>query len=77
MAANNYWEGERIRLRAVEPEDQPFFQSFDQDTEATLNSWLIPFPRSQAADKQWLEKTALENGQNDEYRFTMKVACAA
>ena len=73
MASYNYWEGPNIKLRATEPEDQPFFKSFDEDTEATLSSWLIPFPRSQAADKQWLEKTSLENGQNDEYRLTIEL----
>jgi RimJ/RimL family protein N-acetyltransferase len=73
MTAYNYWEGERIRLRAAEPEDLPFFQSFDQDTEATLNSWLIPFPRSQAGDRRWLEKAMLEEPENDECRLTIEL----
>lgn len=66
MAAYNYWEGERIRLRAPESEDQAFFHAFDEDSEASLNLSQIYFPRSQAGDRRWLEKTMLEESENDE-----------
>lgn len=73
MTAYNYWEGERIRLRAVEPEDQAFFHSFDEDSEASLLISRIPFPRSKAADRRSLEKVMLEESENDEHFFAIEL----
>ncbi len=68
----NMWEGPNIRLRAVEPEDLERFQSFDQDSEAARSGWWIPFPRSKYAAERWVEKTALDHGQDDTYRFVIE-----
>ncbi|HEY6541868.1 MAG TPA: GNAT family N-acetyltransferase [Ktedonobacteraceae bacterium] len=73
MGPYNYWEGERILLRAIEPEDQAFFHSFDVDSEANLNSSMIYFPRSQAGDRRWFEKAQLEEPENDEYRLIIEL----
>jgi RimJ/RimL family protein N-acetyltransferase len=73
MVTYNYWEGPNIRLRAIEPEDQSFFHSFDEDSEASLYSSMIYFPRSQAGDRRWLEKAMLEDPENDEYRLTIEL----
>jgi len=73
MASYNYWEGQRIRLRAIEPEDQPFFHAFDEDSEANVNSSMLYFPRSQAGDRRWFEKALLEEPENDEYRLVIEL----
>ena len=73
MAAYNNWEGERIRIRAFEPEDQPIFKLFDQDSEVALNSWMLHFPRSQAGDRRWIERVLLEEPENDEYRLVIEL----
>ena len=73
MAPYNYWEGERIRLRAPEPEDQALFHSFDEDSEASLNLSQIYFPRSQAGDRRWLERIMLEESENDERFFAIEL----
>ena len=73
MAAYNYWEDERIQLRAPEPEDQAFFRSFDEDSEASQLVEQIPFPRSQAGDRRWLEKLMHDESENDERFFTIEL----
>jgi RimJ/RimL family protein N-acetyltransferase len=72
MSSLNIWEGPNIRLRAVEPEDLERYQSFDEDSEMARSGWWIPFPRSNYAGKQWIEKAALEDGQDDAFRFTIE-----
>jgi len=72
MSSLNIWEGPNIRLRALEPEDLERYQSFDEDSEMARSGWWIPFPRSSYAGKQWIEKAALEDGQDDAFRFTIE-----
>lgn len=57
----NYWEGERVRLRAIEPGDAAFFFELQGDTERNrLLDFLHP-PHSRAALEAWaLERSKRE-----------------
>ncbi|MFC8683846.1 GNAT family N-acetyltransferase [Brevibacillus porteri] len=44
----NLWEGKKVRLRAVVPEDWEKFHENDQDSEIARASDAIYFPRSEA-----------------------------
>jgi len=42
----NYWEGEKIRLRSLEPGDAGFFYNWNLDTNTQRNLAWIWFPTS-------------------------------
>ncbi|GAA3603401.1 hypothetical protein GCM10022419_104830 [Nonomuraea rosea] len=46
------WVGERVRLRATEPEDWEAFHSFEEDSDAVRNSWRLHPPSSAAYAKK-------------------------
>lgn len=72
MAATSIWEGAKVRLRAVEPEDWERFFAWDQDSETARHAYLIPFPRSVVATRQWAERSANEEPANDAFRFAIE-----
>jgi RimJ/RimL family protein N-acetyltransferase len=67
-----YWEGKRIRLRAVEPSDWEIHFAWDQDAEAAQASYFIPFPRSSEATRQWAEESAMSPPQEDAVRLQIE-----
>lgn len=52
---DNIWEGERVRLRAVEPEDAETHWHWDQESEGMRALDRLYFPRSHAAAQRWAE----------------------
>lgn len=68
----NLFEGQSVRLRAVEPEDWDVFHRNDLDTEGARRSYWIPFPRSREAARRWAYETSQETPQNDSYRFVIE-----
>lgn len=71
MAAS-IWEGAKVRLRAVEPEDWEQFFAWDQDSETARRAYFIPFPRSAVATRQWAEVSANEVPVDDAYRLAIE-----
>lgn len=72
MSEFNIWEGEQVRLRALEPGDAERFHEFDQDTESARNGARIELPRSLEGAKQWIEETSRRNGQDDSFYFVIE-----
>lgn len=68
----NVWQGQKIRLRAVEPSDWEVFHANDSDTERQRSGYQIPFPRSQTGSREWAEREAKAPGENDQYRFVLE-----
>ena len=65
----NYWQGEKIRLRALELSDIDFFFVLSQDVErGQLIDWLKP-PTSREAIENWLRDKAKQDMQNFEYQW--------
>ena len=65
----NYWQGKKVKLRALELSDLAFFFALSQDTERTrLLDWLTP-PTSKAALEDWLGDKAKQEMQNFEYQW--------
>ncbi|MFC4115908.1 GNAT family N-acetyltransferase [Nonomuraea zeae] len=46
------WVGERVRLRAKEPDDWEAFHSFEEDSDAVRNGWRLHPPSSAAYAKK-------------------------
>ncbi len=66
---NQIWEGRRIRLRAVEPEDWEIHYAWDQDSEVSRRGYETHFPQSKAAVRQQTASGALSRPQDDSFDF--------
>lgn len=70
--AKNAWEGELVRLRAVEPSDWQHFMEWARDEEANRLGWRIHLPQgSEAAKKLAEEQSAERHRDSDEMRFVI------
>ena len=68
----NIWQGQKIRLRAVESKDWEVFHLWDQDTEAARNSYFIPFPSAPEAAQKWTFEEASRKAVSDHFRFVIE-----
>ncbi|MEU8355280.1 GNAT family protein [Nonomuraea sp. NPDC048882] len=69
------WVGERVRLRAREPEDWEAFHAFDEDSDAVRSGWRLTPPTSVARAK----KAAIEHAEEelDLDEFSLAIATKA
>ena len=65
----NIWQGQRVRLRGVEPSDWAVFQRWDQDTEIARLCYHIPFPRSEEGTQKFAADAALAEPKGDTVRL--------
>ncbi len=69
----SYWESERLRLRAIEPEDAPVFFEWNKDEEMGLMVDRLWLPTSRQAVADWIARTtAVSNDQSDDFFFVME-----
>lgn len=68
------WTGQRVRLRAVEPEDWAAFWADSQDTEAARRSHFVPFPMSEVRAQRFAEQAATQWPENDQFRWGIENA---
>lgn len=68
----NIWEGQKIRLRAVLPEDWEKFRENDQDSEIARAADAIYFPRSEARTRAWAEEQATRAADGDNMRLSIE-----
>jgi RimJ/RimL family protein N-acetyltransferase len=60
MQPKNEWQGQLVRLRAIEPTDWELHYEWNQDSEITRNANLVWHPTSQASVKQQTEQAAVK-----------------
>ena len=65
------WRGERVRLRAVEPDDWETYHAWNFDDEMTRNLWYPPLPQSREAGRRWAEAAAVAPHDGDNFRFAI------
>ena len=65
------WEGERVRLREIEPEDWTVYAAWNRDDEQARNLEAIPFPQSDARVRAWAEKEAQREQKDDRKRLVI------
>jgi RimJ/RimL family protein N-acetyltransferase len=68
----NIWQGERVRLRAVEPGDADSYYEWGRDTDIARADYFIDFPESREGVKRWAAEQAVAEPKNDEYRWTIE-----
>ncbi len=74
---SDLWQGQRIRLRAVEPGDWAFFHAWDADTEVARAAYFIPFPPSAERAKKWAAEVATAEPKDDAFRWLVETLDAA
>jgi len=65
----NIWQGERVRLRAVEPEDADCYFGWSQDTDLARADYSIDFPMLREAVRKWALEPATKEPKDDVYRW--------
>jgi RimJ/RimL family protein N-acetyltransferase len=65
----NIWQGERVRLRDVEPDGWRHFFTWNEDTHFAQITGNITFPESQAGVKKWVTELSTAEVKNDEFRW--------
>lgn len=55
-----YWEGTRVRLRAIEPEDAAFHIELNRQRWVDRNQDVVHVPSSRARVHQWATETSLQ-----------------
>lgn len=63
----DFWQGEKVRLRAVEPKDAEALMEWNKDSEAARHSHNITFPDSYERVKEMCEKEAKKKPEKDEF----------
>lgn len=69
---HNYWQGSRIRLRGLEPEDWQSFYNWNQDSYTQQYLDKIWFPGSQEMVRAWAKDKSLQKGEGDQFFFVIE-----
>ena len=70
---NKYiWEGNKVRLRPMEPSDWEKFHNNDLDSEVARLCDVIYFPRSPEGTKGWAERASKEGPNGDDIRLSIE-----
>lgn len=72
MVSKNFWQGNSIRLRGIEPEDADFFYRWNQETETQQQLDRIWFPSSLERQRQWTAKQSTKAIDDDCYFFVIE-----
>ena len=70
--SRSVWEGERVRLRAVEATDAEVHFRWDQDDDMARRLDRIYFPRSRELARRWAEETAARKPTDDSFHFEIE-----
>ncbi len=68
----NFWEGERIRLRAFEPEDGDTIYEWDHDSEMARALDYVWPPNSRTRARRWAEEQSARTPQDDQYIWAIE-----
>ena len=72
ITGSNFWQGQRVRLRGLEPADAEHFLRWNRDSErACALDFLWP-PQSEAAVSAWVAEQALKRLENDAYHWLIE-----
>lgn len=70
--ATNYWQGARVRLRAIEPDDGATFARWNLDSERGRRLDFVWPPTSEAATRAWAEAESQRRLEGDTYRWIIE-----
>ncbi|HEX2620639.1 MAG TPA: GNAT family N-acetyltransferase [Phototrophicaceae bacterium] len=70
--SSNLFEGNRVRLRAIEPEDWEFFHQWSRNTDVARLDYEVEFPQTAEYSKNWAESTSRRGSTGDNFRFVIE-----
>ena len=70
--SSSFWQGQKIRLRAIEPSDWETYFAWNCDDEQARALYFIPFPQSREAVKHFAEMASLQAPETDDFRFVVE-----
>jgi RimJ/RimL family protein N-acetyltransferase len=70
--ASHCWNGELVRLRAIEPSDWETYFAWNEDVDQARALAAVPLPQSREAVKQWAEREATRLPAEDDFRFVIE-----
>ena len=70
--ASRIWQSDRIRLRAVEPDDWEVFYAWNQDDEMARGLDRIWFPQSREAVRRWAAEASVRRPDNDAFHWVIE-----
>jgi RimJ/RimL family protein N-acetyltransferase len=68
----NFWQGKRVRLRAIEPSDARFFFNWDLDSERARHLDFVWPPSSLARVTAWCEEQSKRKLDNDAFHWLIE-----
>jgi RimJ/RimL family protein N-acetyltransferase len=68
----NFWQGKKVKLRAVEPDDAGIFFEWNQNSERARNLDFVWPPSSRASAAAWAERQALQKLEDDSYHWVIE-----
>src|SRR5690606_37954458 len=71
--SKNFWQTERIRLRAVEPDDWEVHYHWDMESEMQRNLSELHFPSSKARTQKWAEETAKKTADGHDFHMEIEL----
>ncbi len=66
----NIWQGDLVRLRAIEPEDWEHLHRWDDDSFSTRLGWRIQPPASAESSREWARNQS-RRPEDDNYRLAI------
>ena len=68
----NYWQGKRVRLRAIEPADAETFHHWNMDSDRARHLDFLWPPQSLAAVQAWCEEESKKKLESDACRWVIE-----
>lgn len=68
----NCWEGQGVKLRALEPEDAETFYRWNHDSDIQRTLDHVWFPSSLAGQREWTAKGSRPSGDRDDFFFVIE-----
>ena len=68
----NFWQGTRIRLRAIEPSDAPHIIRWNRDSERARHLDFLWPPQSDASAHSWAEEKSKQKLINDAFHWMVE-----
>lgn len=70
--SNNYWEGSKVRLRALEPGDADTFFEWNLDSEVSRNLYQVHFPQSRESVGRWAHDVSVRGPEGDSFFWVIE-----
>lgn len=68
----NFWQGEKIRLRAIEPSDVEHFTRWNLDSERARHLDFVWPPQSNTSLQAWAEEQSRRKMENDRFHWIIE-----